>query len=239
MFRRVAAIVVALGVVPIASGSATEPDYVEVRIAKTKRFVIAFGEAHTASVAVRLFKEKQAGSILLARKRADVEDASYRARFDRPQRGTCRVVVRTPNSRDEETFPCYIPDFGMGTATLTSVTTAAQIEIGALIADDGDERAYGLMYRPRMRRDLGMAFIYASDTEGAFWMKNTLIPLSIAFFDSNGIILRIMDMEPCAEDPCPVYDPEVAYRGALEVNHGAFEDWGIAEGDHIVVTQEP
>ncbi len=111
--------------------------------------------------------------------------------------------------------------------------------IDVLIADEDHERAYGLMYRPRMRADLGMAFLYESDTDGGFWMKNTLIPLSIAFFDSNGVILRIMDMEPCTDDPCPVYDPDVSYRGALEVNQGAFGDWGISEGDHVEVDPDP
>jgi uncharacterized membrane protein (UPF0127 family) len=64
-------------------------------------------------------------------------------------------------------------------------------------------------------------------------MKNTLIPLSIAFYDVDGTILRILDMEPCRSDPCRVYDPGVRYAGALEVNQGAFERWGVREGDRL------
>ena len=238
MFLEVGAIAGALLVGAVSFGVAQESSP-SVRIAKTNRRVIAFGDADTGSVRVRLFKEKSSGSVLLARTTAPVDaDGSYRARFERPLRGTCRVVVRERDGgRDEETFPCYIPDFGTGTATLTSITSS--VEIDALIADDNSERAYGLMYRPRMRDDLGMAFLYPGDTQGGYWMKNTLIPLSIAFFDSQGKILRIMDMEPCTEDPCPSYDPQVTYRGALEVNQGAFEEWGISEGDDIEVTKDP
>ena len=80
-----------------------------------------------------------------------------------------------------------------------------------------------------------MVFVFERPENGSFWMKNTLIPLSIAFFDADGRILRILDMEPCEADPCPVYDPEVAYRGALEVNKGVFARWRVSEGDRVRV----
>ncbi len=82
-----------------------------------------------------------------------------------------------------------------------------------------------------------MVFMFFEESSGGFWMKNTLIPLSIAFFDEQGTILRILDMDPCERDPCPTYDPDTSYWGALEVNRGAFEDWGISEGDRITITQ--
>jgi uncharacterized membrane protein (UPF0127 family) len=66
-------------------------------------------------------------------------------------------------------------------------------------------------------------------------MKNTLIPLSIAFWDARGRIVRILDMTPCRADPCRLYDPRVAYAGALEVNRGAFRRWGVERGDRIAV----
>ncbi|MEW5596834.1 DUF192 domain-containing protein [Peribacillus frigoritolerans] len=65
-------------------------------------------------------------------------------------------------------------------------------------------------------------------------MKNTLIPLSIAFLDSDGEILKIFDMEPCKEDKCcPTYDPELSYHYAIEVNLGWFEKNQIKEGDYV------
>ena len=103
------------------------------------------------------------------------------------------------------------------------------------VADSREERRVGLMHRESLPEDEGMVFLFPETTEGGFWMKNTLIPLSIAFFDSRGRIVRILDMEPCRRDPCPIYDPGVPYAGALEVNRGAFRRWGVSEGDVLEV----
>ena len=67
-------------------------------------------------------------------------------------------------------------------------------------------------------------------------MKDTLIPLDIAFYGPRGEILRIMQMKPCRVEACPLYDPDVTYRGALEVNAGSFRRWGVRRGDRIVLT---
>jgi uncharacterized membrane protein (UPF0127 family) len=112
-------------------------------------------------------------------------------------------------------------------------TADGEEEIAVEIADTPEERARGLMGRESLPEDSGMIFVYPEPTEGAYWMRNTLIPLSIAFYDSNGEILRILDMEPCRRDPCPLYDPGVPYVGALEVNQGAFERLGVREGDRV------
>lgn len=105
------------------------------------------------------------------------------------------------------------------------------------VADSDEERALGLMNRESLDEDKGMLFLYFEPNRGGFWMKDTLIPLSIAFFDEKGEILEIMDMEPCEADPCPTYDPGVRYWGALEVNQGAFEEWGVSEGDTLRTNQ--
>ena len=99
------------------------------------------------------------------------------------------------------------------------------------VADSQAERERGLMGRRELPDDAGMVFVFPTDSTSAFWMKDTLIPLSIAFYDESGRIVRILDMEPCRRDPCPLYDPGASYRGALEVNRGAFERWGVREGD--------
>jgi uncharacterized protein len=96
------------------------------------------------------------------------------------------------------------------------------------VADRDELRRRGLMGVRELPREGGMLFLFPADTRGGFWMKDTLIPLSIAYFDAGGRVLAIMDMEPCTADPCPSYDPGVAYRGALEVNRGRFEDLGLA-----------
>ncbi len=91
-------------------------------------------------------------------------------------------------------------------------------------------RQQGLMHRTDLADDAGMLFLFPAEHTGGFWMKNTLIPLSIAFLDEDGEILRILDMEPCEADPCPSYEPGVAYHAALEVNAGAFDDAGVSTG---------
>jgi uncharacterized protein len=115
------------------------------------------------------------------------------------------------------------------------VTPQGERTVAVEIADSEGERARGLMGRESLDADAGMVFVFPAETSGAFWMKNTLIPLSIAFYDENGRILRILDMEPCRRDPCPLYDPGVSYRGALEVNRGAFREWGVGEGDTLTL----
>ena len=105
------------------------------------------------------------------------------------------------------------------------------------VADSDAERRRGLMNRKSLAEDEGMLFVFFEENTGVFWMKDTLIPLSIAFFDHDGKIVSIMDMDPCRKDPCKVYDPGVPYWGALEVNQGAFERWGVEEGDIIRTNQ--
>jgi uncharacterized membrane protein (UPF0127 family) len=103
------------------------------------------------------------------------------------------------------------------------------------VASKPEQRGYGLMNRETLAEDAGMVFLWFGPTSGAFYMKDTLIPLSIAFFDERGRILKILDMDPCKQEPCRLYDPGVVYWGALEVNQGAFERWGVERGDTITV----
>jgi uncharacterized membrane protein (UPF0127 family) len=84
------------------------------------------------------------------------------------------------------------------------------------IADTSAERSRGLMNRTQAPKD-GMLFVFAQQTSGGFWMKNTLVPLTIVFFDSAGKRVRKLSMTPCRKDPCPIYDPGRRYRFALEL----------------------
>ena len=118
-------------------------------------------------------------------------------------------------------------------ATAVLDTGERRVRLTVEVADEADEWRVGLMNRRSLAPNAGMVFLFPRPTRGGFWMKNTLIPLSIAFFDVRGRILRIMVMTPCRADPCPVYDPGVAYRGALEVNRGSFGRWGARRGDTI------
>lgn len=105
------------------------------------------------------------------------------------------------------------------------------------VAETPEQHALGLSGRDSLAPDEGMAFVFFEEREVGFWMKDTTIPLSVAFFDAEGTVLRIIDMDPCEKDPCKMYDPGVAYMGALEVNQGSFEEWDISEGDTIRLTR--
>jgi uncharacterized protein len=78
------------------------------------------------------------------------------------------------------------------------------------------QRTRGLMLRRPAPAD-GMLFVFPSDTTGGFWMKDTLVPLRILFFDASGMRVRKLSMTPCPRDPCRVYEPGRRYRFALEL----------------------
>ena len=122
-------------------------------------------------------------------------------------------------------------------ATAVIDTGERRVRLTVEVADEPDEWRTGLMHRRSLARNAGMIFVFPQPIRGGFWMKNTLIPLAIAFFDRQGRILRIMVMTPCSADPCPTYDPKVAYKGALEVNRGSFGRWGVRRGDRIRLLQ--
>ncbi|MGH2658645.1 MAG: DUF192 domain-containing protein [Actinomycetota bacterium] len=101
------------------------------------------------------------------------------------------------------------------------------------VARTPEARARGLMGRTTLADGGGMVFLFDSPSAGAFWMKDTLIALSIAFWDENGRIIDILDMRPCRADPCPLYGASGPYVGAIEMNRGAFDTLGVEVGDTI------
>ncbi len=98
------------------------------------------------------------------------------------------------------------------------------------------DRSTGLMGRRALRTDTGMLFIYGVAEERSFWMKNTLIPLSIAFAEEGGRIVRILDMTPDPGDggDLPHYRSGEPAIYALEMERGWFEKKGIREGDRML-----
>jgi len=107
----------------------------------------------------------------------------------------------------------------------------SRVQLFVEVASTPEAWERGLMFRKELPQNQGMLFVFPQASGSPFWMKNTLIPLSIAFADGEGVILRILDMTPCLSDPCPTYYPGVAYRQALEVNQGWFRQNGVREGD--------
>ena len=84
------------------------------------------------------------------------------------------------------------------------------------VAKTSAQRSLGLMNRRQAPKD-GMLFVFPETTSGGFWMKNTLVPLTIVFFDTAGNRVRKLSMVPCRKDPCPIYEPGRPYRFALEL----------------------
>jgi uncharacterized membrane protein (UPF0127 family) len=105
-----------------------------------------------------------------------------------------------------------------------------EIKIKAEIAATGEERAKGLMFRKTLKDGAGMLFVFPSDRVLSFYMKNTIIPLSIAFINKDGVIAEIHDMEPLN---LRSVQSSRSLRYALEVPQGWFARTGIAVGDTI------
>lgn len=123
--------------------------------------------------------------------------------------------------------------FPQGRALIDTGDESVLIDVE--IADTAERRAQGLMSRKSLDEDAGMIFVFFENTTSSFYMKDTLIPLSIAFFDVRNRVIDIQDMDPCREEPCPTYSPSQPYFGALEVNRGAFDRWGVTRGDTITL----
>lgn len=102
--------------------------------------------------------------------------------------------------------------------------------IQAEMAATAQQRETGLMNRPSMPANAGMLFAFDGKAYHCFWMKNTLIPLSIAFLDDDGRIVSISDMAPMTEES---HCPSAPVRYALEMNKGWFAKKGLGEGQRI------
>ena len=91
-------------------------------------------------------------------------------------------------------------------------------------------RERGLMFRKELPDGTGMLFVFEADTSGPFWMRNTYVPLSIAFIDRAGTIIDIKDMQPRSE---ALVSSGVPARYALEVNQGWYARHGVQSGDSL------
>ena len=102
--------------------------------------------------------------------------------------------------------------------------------IDAEVAADQKNRMQGLMHRRVMAPQQGMLFVFTEDNRHCMWMRNTFLPLSVAFLDDKGTILNIEDMEPQTENNHCAAKPA---RFALEMNKGWFAQKGIKPGTRL------
>ncbi len=105
-----------------------------------------------------------------------------------------------------------------------------QWKITVEIADTRETQEKGLMGRESLDEDKGMLFVYDRDSRKSFWMKNTKIPISLAYIATDGTIREIYDMEPLSTR---IVESRYSVRYVLEVNQGAFQRHGIKEGDKV------
>ena len=105
------------------------------------------------------------------------------------------------------------------------------VSVRAEVADNDAERSSGLMFRKSLAPDSGMLFVMPSVGPASFWMKNTLIPLSVAFLDESGTILEIHDMQPKSEKIVKSTFSRIAY--ALEMQKGWFGEKNIWPGERV------
>jgi uncharacterized protein len=131
--------------------------------------------------------------------------------------------------------------FGEALVTITA-DDGETCEVCVLTATTRAARAQGLMGvdDPGLGGYDGMLFEYDDEVQGSFWMRNTLLSLSIAFFDGDGELVSTDDMEPCpdevADGDCPRHPADGPYRYALEVVQGGLDDVLVGPGSTLEVT---
>jgi len=123
-----------------------------------------------------------------------------------------------------ETCPKKLPFAAVSIKGLT-----LRVEVAATPA----ARACGLSHRPTLSYDQGMLFVYPAPQPLVYWMKDTLIPLSIAFIDATGRIVSIQDMTPMQTDE--KYRSPLPAPYAIEVNQGWFVEQKIQVGDTVEI----
>jgi uncharacterized protein len=123
---------------------------------------------------------------------------------------------------------------------LTLVSPVDQrIELRVEVADTPEERFQGLMFREKLSEGRGMFFVFEKPQILSFWMKNTMIPLDILFFDEGGSFVSTVTMTPCTADPCQTYPSDAEAQYALEVPAGWAESHGIVNGWKLASGKTP
>lgn len=112
-------------------------------------------------------------------------------------------------------------------------------ELCVWLADTASQRSQGLMFVTDLGPADAMAFRYPEPHTGSFWMKNTVLPLSIAFFAPDGAFVEAFEMEPCESDPCPSYPTPAGFSIAVEVPQGGLAELGLVDGSTLELLDLP
>lgn len=138
---------------------------------------------------------------------------------------TVALAVATVTAAAQE--PMILPT---DPARLVALTDGGEKSFSIEIADDGNERSRGLMFRQAMEDTHGMLFVFEETRPAGFWMKNTPMPLDLLFVGADGKVKAILPGEPFSEAPISPGEP---VRFVLEVKRGIAARNGIEDGDRL------
>lgn len=133
---------------------------------------------------------------------------------------------------DAATEPSPEPSLPIATVLLDNGDESTLVTVG--VAETPEQHELGLHGKKSLPEDEGVVFVFLEGRADALEVNAARVPLSVAFFDASGGILGIAS---CDSDPCRVAGPGEKYMGALAVNEGSFDEWDIAEGDHVQLTR--
>lgn len=125
------------------------------------------------------------------------------------------------------------PNSGLPIAIVSVLPAAGgtPVHVRAEVASTSAQRQQGLMFREEMPEDRGMLFLFTSDSRGGFWMKNTILPLTIAYIGVDGTVQELREGVPY--DDKTILTPAAPYRYVLEVNKGWFERHNLGVGSKV------
>jgi hypothetical protein len=132
------------------------------------------------------------------------------------------TTARPDPSTTNATSTTVIVEGLRGFATVEIILNGEALLVA--VADTSERRAQGLMGVTDLGDLDGMVFLHSEPVTSKFWMKDTVIPLDIAFFATDGTLLGVLTMEPCTADPCPTYGVDEPYQWAIEVPSGRFNE---------------
>ena len=138
------------------------------------------------------------------------------------------------------TGPVPNPSFDLPQGNLTVAGSGGpKLSLHVQIAETAQSREQGLMGVKKMPDQVGMAFLFGEPTSIGFWMKDTLIPLTVAFIDEQWEIVELIDMAVAKDPqngPFEIYKPAKTSHYALEVNQGFFPRKNLTVGAKVVYT---
>jgi len=152
---------------------------------------------------------------------------------------TTVATEATSSAPDTISAPRVSPEGFATTQAIVTKPDGTTCEICVWLAETAGQRGRGLMFVTDVAPAEGMAIRYPDPHTGTFWMKNTVLPLSIAFYAADGSFMDSFDMEPCTTDTCPDYPTPIDFLVAVEVPMGELERLGLVAGSHLRLLDLP